>query len=280
MRVARAMQKIVLLAGLLLAGSHCFGGVLKPQRIVSLSLCTDQVLLMLVEPERIAAVSNLAADPVYSYMWQQATDIPAHAGLAEEIIPLQPDLIIGSIYSTGSTKQMLEHLGHPVISIGSPTTIEEVRTFTRQLGEAVGEPERAEQVITDMEHDIRRAEQLVAGKPEQLAISYGPNGFTAGTHTLKNEILAAAGYRNLASELGIDYYGNLSLEQLVIADPDAVIIDEAIPNQDSVTQSFVTHPVLQRLARGKEQPTMPSSYWLCPGPIAGAAILRLAEQRQ
>ena len=75
----------------------------KPQRIVSLSLCTDQILLQLVEKERIAAITFLGIDPIYSYEWQAAQGITTHSGLAESIIPLQPDLIIGSTYSTGNT---------------------------------------------------------------------------------------------------------------------------------------------------------------------------------
>lgn len=252
----------------------------KPQRIVSLSLCTDQLILMLVEPERIAALSHLAADSIYSYMADSAEGIKQHNGLAEQIVPLKADLIIGTDYSVSNTIQMLRHLNYPVTTVASPTTLAEVDYFTRTIGAAVGETERAEQVIAMMHSDINKAKQLVADKPQQVAISYGPNGYTSGRKSLKHEILNAAGYRNLAAELGIEHYGNLSIEQLILARPDAVIIDESIPNQDSLAQDFINHPLLKKLYQGARMPHVPTSYWLCPGPTVSKAILTLAEQRQ
>lgn len=263
----------------LLLSSFCWSAD-KPQRIASLSLCTDQLLLMLVDKQRIVAITDLAPDPLYSYHWQAAQGINIHSGLAEEIVPLQPDLIISSTYSTGNTLQMLRHLQQPVIAFDSPTTLLGAEQFTRDIGAAVGEPERAEQIIKTMHQELARAQSLVANKPKLLAISYAPNGFTAGKNTLKNEILEAAGYRNLAAELGISYYGNLSVEQLLHSKPDVVIVDEDLPNQNSLAQLFTAHPALTRLL-GERGPTrIPSSYWLCPGPLASKAVLALAEQRQ
>jgi len=252
----------------------------KPQRIVSLSLCTDQVLLMLVEPDRIASVSHLAADPVYSYMAAYAEGIQVHNGLAEEIIPLNPDVIIASKYTTGNTVEMLKQLGHTVITFPSPTTLAEVEIFTRDIGQAVGEPEKANSLIQTMHQEIQAAQALVKHLPKEKAISYAPNGFTAGTYTLKTEILKKAGYSNLSSELGIDYYGNISIESLIINKPDVVIIDEDLPNQDSLAQRFTNHPALQRMLGEKGPTRMPTNHWLCPGPLASKAIMKLAESRQ
>lgn len=252
----------------------------KPQRIVSLTACTDQMLLMLVEPERIAAVSDLAIDPLYSYYWQRAAGLAIHGGLAEQIIPLQPDLIIGSRFTNNNSVQILRQLGYSVQTFDSPTTLAQIEVYTRAIGRAVGEPQKAEAIIDDMYRNIASAKALVQELPEQLAVSYGPNGFTAGTHTLKHTILRGAGYRNLASELGIDYYGNISLEQLVWSNPDAIIIDEDIPDQNSLAQDFVKHPVLSRLLGERAFTSVPTNEWLCPGPLAGQAMLSLAEQRQ
>lgn len=251
----------------------------KPQRIVSLTTCTDQILLMLVEHERIAALSNLSTDPLYSYHWQQAEGLDTHSGLAEQIIPLRPDLIIGSRFTSGNSVQILQQLGYEVETFSSPTTLEQVEEYTRAVARVVGEVDKAEQIIRAMYNEIAQAKRLVAEQPRQLAISYGPNGFTAGTHTLKHEILTAAGYRNLASELGIDYYGNVSLEQLIWSNPDAIIIDEDIPDQNSLAQGFVKHPVLKKLMHNRALPSVPTNQWICPGPLASKAILTLAEQR-
>lgn len=256
---------------------HAMGS--EKQRIVSMSLCTDQILLMLAEPEQIAAVTFLAKDPVYSYYANKAQGLVSHSGLAEEIVPLNPDIIIASRFSSGNAIPMLKQLNYNVESFSSPTTLAEVESFTRSIAKVIGAEQRAEQVLKEMHDDIAKAKAITADLPREVAVSYAPNGYTAGTFTLKTEILNAAGYDNLASQLGIDYYGNLSVEALLFGKPDVIIIDEDLPNQDSLAQRFTTHPALSRILGEKGPTRIPTNHWLCPGPLAAKAILHLAEQR-
>ncbi|MDC3332958.1 ABC transporter substrate-binding protein [bacterium] len=251
----------------------------KPQRIVSLGVCTDQVLLQLVEPERIAAVTYLSADPTYSYYVKETKNITLHHNLAEEIVPLNADLIIGPTYSANNATVMLEALDQPLIRIKSPTTFSEVESFVQTIGQAVGEVDKAQQLIAAMKQELQQAKNKASHLPNELAISYAPNGFTAGKNTLKNEILIAAGFRNLAAELGIEYYGNLSVEQLLHANPDVIIIDEALPNQDSLAQRYTSHPALYRLLGEKSAFSLPTNLWLCPGLLASKAVTALVDQR-
>ena len=51
-----------LLAAALLAGSLTSEAAAKPRRVVSLNLCTDQLVLMLAEAANVAAVSYLSRD--------------------------------------------------------------------------------------------------------------------------------------------------------------------------------------------------------------------------
>ena len=126
----------------------------------------------MVEKERIAAITFLGIDPIYSYEWQAVQGITTYSGLAESIIPLQPDLIIGSTYSTGNTIAMMAQLGYPTTTFDSPTTLNEAETLARDIGKAVGESERAEQLIQTMRADIAKAKAIVDGLPPQLAISW------------------------------------------------------------------------------------------------------------
>ncbi len=268
-----------LLLSLSLMAHQTFAVKDKPQRIVSLSLCTDQPLLMLVEPDRIQALSYLSQQSTYSYMAEQAQGLPIHYGLAEEIIPLKPDLIIASVFERNNTITMLRTLGYTVHTFESPTTLTEIEAFTRDIGNIVGEPEKAETVIKNMHKELELAREKVAQLPTELALTYGPNGFTAGKNTLKHHILAAAGYRNLSAELGIAYYGNLSVEQLVASNPDIVIIDEDVPNNNSLAQRYTSHPALSHMLGTKGLTRIPTNQWLCPGPTASKAVLSLVDQR-
>ena len=48
-------------------------------RIVSINLCTDQLLLLLAPRSRIASVSHLAANPLYSAYADRAGGLPVAA---------------------------------------------------------------------------------------------------------------------------------------------------------------------------------------------------------
>ena len=69
-----------------------------PRRIVSLNLCTDQ-LLMLLAPERIAALSILATDPLLSVMAAEARRYPLVRGDAEEVLRFDPDLVVAAPFA-------------------------------------------------------------------------------------------------------------------------------------------------------------------------------------
>ena len=64
-----------------------------PQRIVSLNICTDELLLRLVEPSRVASVTWLSRDPSLSNIAALAAAVPVNHGSAEEVIPSAPDLV-------------------------------------------------------------------------------------------------------------------------------------------------------------------------------------------
>jgi iron complex transport system substrate-binding protein len=252
----------------------------KPQRIVSLSLCTDQILLALVEPERIGSVTFLAQDSVYSFQHENANKVAVHHNMAEEIVPQQPDLVIGIVYGNLKAQEMLRRLDFRLETFSSPNSLKEVESFTRSIAKLLGEEEKAEQILKDMHAEINQAKAMVDDLDPKLAISYGPNGFTAGENTMKNEVFELVGFKNLAAELGVAYYGNLSVEQLLAAKPDYIIVDEAMDNQDSLAQQYVNHPVLRQLYPEHKMPKVELKYWLCPGPSISKAVMSLAKQRQ
>lgn len=263
----------------LLLGFPAFAEPPKPQRIASLNLCTDQLLLMLVEPERIASVTFLAADQSYSYTWREAEALHHNSGLAEQVLPLQPDLILAAPYSPGNAVSLLKKLGYPISVVEVPTNLGQVETFVRELGALVGEPEKAQQIIETMQQKISRAHTLSERRHANTptGIIYAPNGHTAGSGTLKHEILRAAGYINLAATMGINHYGNLSIEQLLYAQPDLVIIDDSTHNQRSLAQRYTRHPALRKTLGERHLISVDANQWLCAGPMAADAIQTLAQ---
>ena len=84
-------------------------GGAKPQRIVSINLCLDQLVLMLADPEHIQSLTFLSLDPAYSFMHEEAANVRViNHGAAEEILPLEPDLVLAGQFSASFAVQVLQ----------------------------------------------------------------------------------------------------------------------------------------------------------------------------
>jgi iron complex transport system substrate-binding protein len=198
------------LLGLILAAGPALA---KPQRIVSLNLCADALVLRLADSADIRSVTWLARNPDNSVVAAEAAAaVPVNHGLAEEVAALDPDLVVVGAFTTRATVGLLRRLGLPILELGVPGTIDGIRTQIRQVAAALGEPERGEGMIAAMDARLA-AIRVPAVHP--LAVVLRPNGFTAGRGSLVDEILARAGTRNLAAEQGLENYGQI-LSALVL----------------------------------------------------------------
>ena len=273
------MQRILCLCAVLLWFVSAPAGAAKPQRIVSLGLCTDQLLLMLVERERIASLSSFARESDMSYMADHVGDIPLNNASIEEVIGFEPDLVIASEFVAWDTVRFLRQLGYPVRQIPLATSVEQIYAVIAQFGNLTGSEQRARDTIAVMRRELADIRSRYANRPRKTAIIYSPNGFTVGADTLENDMLKQAGYRNLAAELGVEGFRSISLERLVAADPDLLHIDRNLSRQASLATAYLAHPAVQQLIRQKIDLDIPTRLRICAGPMITEAIELLAARR-
>ena len=252
--------------------------IAKPERIASLNLCTDQLALMLVEPARIATVTFLAPDPATSYMAEAAAGIPINHGRLEQILPLKPDLVLAGRFTTHFTKTLLRKLGYSVFEADIPDTFDGIRDQVRQVAALLGETDKGEALLVRMDAQLTHAAEISG--PPPLAALYGPRGYTQGRGTLENSVLEAAGYRNLAAEMGLSGSRVLPLEILLRQAPRYLIFNARVDNAPSLAMAVLDHPALTRAFAGTASIRIPPRFWYCPGPMLGDAVRFLAEARQ
>lgn len=268
------MRKTFLLSLIVFAAAHC--GAAPPQRIASLNLCTDQLLLMLVPRERIVSVTDWAAKPESSYMAAAARGIPGNGGLVEGVLPAHPDLILAGPFSDATMIQLLRKLGYRVEVLDIPRSLDQARDYILRFGELVGAAAAARALVADMDARLARIPPPSAAPP--LAAVYAPNGITVGSGTVLAEIVARAGWRNLGSERDVQGYGELSLEHLLIAQPQLIVLDvTAADAGGSLAHGYLAHPALAALHA--QTVVMPPPLSECVGPMTVDAIELLAARR-
>src|SRR3954453_22301725 len=87
-----------------------------PQRIVSLNKCTDQLLLALVEPARIASVSPIGSDEL-SFLAEELKRLPANSGRGESVLLTNADLVLTGPFESHSRRELLRRQGFEVMVI-------------------------------------------------------------------------------------------------------------------------------------------------------------------
>ena len=206
-------------------------------------------------------------------------DLPLNRTSAEEVMTFQPDLIVGSTYASLDSAHLLRELGYEVRLISPPTTLQGVRDMLHEFGEWTGSEQRAAQLIAEMDQHLAQIHARYDNKPARSILVYSPNGFTIGKNTLEDDIFREAGFHNLADDLGVMGFQTISLEQLVAAQPDFVQIDNYIYSQNSLSSSYLNHPVLQQVAPPEKRLYLPTTLRDCAGPMVVDAIEYLASRR-
>lgn len=236
-----------------------------PQRVVSVNLCTDQLAMLLAAPGQLRSVSWLAADPRSSVMAEQAAGLPLNHGGAEEVYLLRPDLVLASSWTRRETVDLLRRLGVTVAEVAPAQGLSDIPRAIREIAALLGREAAGEAMISDFHTRLAALSAVPSGK---LAVIYQPAGYTSGSGTLSDEVLRAAGLRNLMTTPGGGY---LALERLVMAAPDLVVTSQPWPGA-SQAEDLLHHPALRALRRGSETALVQDADWVCGLPQVLNAI--------
>lgn len=250
----------------------------KPGRIVSLNLCTDQILVDLVAPQRIVALSFLAPDPSVSAIAGRVKGARTVRGEAEEILSLDADLVISVTYSTPATISILRQLGKHVVTTPLATSFADIRTSIRTLAEATGDPERGEALIEDFDRRLQTMKPGDESRPSALAVQVG--SLVSSSGSLLGEALDWVGLRNDAATRVLGRGGRLPLEALVADPPDLIVLANDPAEFRSAAADNLRHPALQALVDRRPHLILPLPTWLCGSPAVLEGMQQLSRARE
>ncbi|OOZ36054.1 ABC transporter substrate-binding protein [Solemya velesiana gill symbiont] len=253
-------------------------GAKKPMRVVSTNLCTDQLLLMLAEPGQIASVSHLAVEPESSYMAEQAKRYPLNHAEVEELLTLKPDLIVAGAFTKKATVNLLRELGYRVEVFPLTSNIAEIKRNVEHMAQLLEQRAKGDELVQEMEKRISTVQAEVPNRALP-SLFYQPRGYTSGRNTLHDEALILTGWRNVASEHGVNGYGVIDLESVLLAEPVQFFTSDYGQGSDSLAQRQLQHPALRLITGGKPMVNVGFRYWICGGPMIADAIEQLAEIR-
>ena len=250
----------------------------KPQRIVSINVCTDQLLLTLVERERIVSLSHLTADPYSSWVGSEADGLYSNRGTAEEVIALDPDLVLAAPFGFRPTVTILKRLGYSVVELPMATSLDDIAANLRALADAVGERERANAVIAKFDAEIEHQTYRDTG-PRPLFVSYEADGWMTGSDSLVADVARTAGFEPLGERLGFSGGRRVSLEELLLLEPQLMDLGHPWDEPPALVSETMRHPAMRALLEQTTLIEVPDPLWICGSvrTLEALAILRRAR---
>ncbi|MEM7703825.1 MAG: ABC transporter substrate-binding protein [Pseudomonadota bacterium] len=244
----------------------------------SLNPCLDAILVEVAEPEQILALSHYSGDPDASSISSKvARRFDYTGGTAEEVIALNPDIVLASTFMDPATRSALERSGLQVETFGSPTSVGASVEHVQRLASLSGAPARAKPLLRDLA--VKRwppiVPELVDGSkwspgPDPSVLLWQAGEIVQGEQTLIAQLLAESGFVSHAQKRGLGQADRVSLEQVLADPPDLLLIAGESAGQ--------RHKALGEL-EGVRIATFDPRLFYCGGPSIPAARDELAALR-
>jgi iron complex transport system substrate-binding protein len=245
-------------------------------RLVSMNVCTDQLVLTLADPEQILGLSRFARDG-----WQsKAGDIsryPVLSGGAEDVLLIRPDLVVASAFDKRSTRELLKANGLRLAELTVPRTLDEARQQIREVGDIIGHPDRAAAEIARLDAALARARRAVSERHYRV-LPLSRRGWVAGSDSFVGSLLGETGLRSAAGDLGFSFGGFASLEAIVNLQPDFIVVSHAGGTARDDGQAFLLHPALERFYPPEKRIVIPERMTECGGVLLADALDALTAE--
>jgi iron complex transport system substrate-binding protein len=246
-------------------------------RVASINVCTDQLVLALADAEQIVGLSPFSRDAARSWRAQDAGRFRRLSGDAEDVLMLKPDLVVAGSFTKRATRELLKDKGVRVAGFDVAQSIDDVRDQMRRMGDLVAQPARAAAEIARLDTALERA-RTAAERTRYRVLPLARRGWVSGGDSLMGSLLSATGLANAADQLGVRSGGFASLEMIVRARPDFIVVADNSPFVEDQGHAFLLHPALEALYPPHRRIVVPERLTVCGGPMLVEALDRLTAE--
>jgi iron complex transport system substrate-binding protein len=252
----------------------------RPQRVVSINLCADELLIALADPTQIADLSVYATDPEMGYLADEAKHFRHDAGPAETVVAMAPDLVLAGRFSKRETRATLTALGYRLVELEPARSVADSIAQIRRIAAILGHPERGEALIDriDQARERATAAAVKTSARRRSVVAYLRRGYVTGSNTLTDELLSIVGLDNAGSRLAGRTGGLVPLEKVVADPPDYLLLSSSHLSAADQGSALLAHPALAALFPPEKRIILPERLTVCSGPSLPAALDWLAGE--
>lgn len=251
------------------------------QRIVSLAPSNTEILFAIGAGEQVVARDDFSNYP------EDAAILPPVGGFMgdydyEAILAMEPDLVLASQLNTSGQVEALENLGLTVYFLPNPSDLEGLFANLEIIGELTGKGEAARDLVGTLEQRVENIQvrlKDITVHPlvyYELDASEPAKPWTPGPNTFLTQLIRMAGGQSVGEALQSDY-AQISLEELLIQDPDMIILGDS--NYGMTAEQVTARTGWDGLSAVKDQAIYPFNDDLVsrPGPRLVDGLEELAR---
>lgn len=222
------MKKLIILLAIILSTfTFAIEKNYKYKKIISMSMASDELLYALVSKDRILALSgNSDKNEMRSALWNKINDFNQVKDNVEQIMALEPDLVIVPNWIKKTVISQLEDAGINIYVYDTPSNFQEEKNLIKEFSCLLEVKNIGARIIKDMDTRLLAIQQKIkkSGKPSPRVLEYSHYGSTNGKGSMFDDMLSNIYCKNVASEIGIYRFAKISKELVIDLNPEIILI--------------------------------------------------------
>lgn len=224
------------------------------EQFVSLTLCSDRLLMEIARPEQIAAMSPYSANPLMM-LDKINQDKPMLEPQLSQLLPYLDKTILINDHFYPQLVTALTQLKVKILPINdSPQTAEQLFDLILQLGQVSDNRDKAEQLVAQLKSKNLKLNQVVTD-----TLILADTGVVESDLPNYQTLLQLLGLTPLKTPLTAQ---NFSLEKVLLSQPNWLI---SLTDKQGYSQQaeLAHHPLLKNLFKNQKTATIPLKYTYC-----------------
>lgn len=199
----------------------------KYNKIVSLSMASDEIIYSLVDSDRIVALSsNSNGNEMTSILGKQINNYLKIEDNLEKLIDLEPDLVIAAEWIKKESLSQIEDAGIEVYVYKTPSTFEGNKKLIKDISILLEEEKKGLDIIKNMDERLKKLQSKIKENKKiyPRVLEYSHYEVTNGEGSILNDMFEKIYINNLAKELKLGKSEKLSKEKVIEINPDIILI--------------------------------------------------------
>ncbi len=246
----------------------------KADKIVSLTPAGTETVCALGASKQLVGIDAYSNYPEITQSIEVVGDF--NGPDVEKVAALEPDVVLAGTGLQKEAVEQLNKLGIPV-AVVEATTFEEIGKSITLVGDIVGAPDEAKQLVDGIDQVVKTAEgnKPAEAKTVYYAMSYGDQGnWTSGPGSFINTMIELAGGKCVTQSVEYPWV-EYPVEDLVVANPDIIIVGANMGSTADLS-TVQGYKDLDAVKNGNVY-TVDADTFTRPGPRIGEALLEISE---